>query len=170
MWKTIEWSTNYSVSDEGLIRNDRTNTILNPYVNSLYLSVGLSYKGGKQITRRIHRIVAETFLPNPHNLPQVNHINCNKHDNRLINLEWCTGKQNIKHAIDNKAIDTKRAVCCFDLDGNFIAEYESLKEASIKTSGNLTRISGVINFRKNNNTSGGYRWFAKDRLVPVLYQ
>jgi HNH endonuclease len=65
-----------------------------------YQRVGLM-KNGKLVTRKVHRLVAENFIPNPNNLPQVNHINSIKHDNRVENLEWCDGKYNTKHAIAN---------------------------------------------------------------------
>ena len=65
-----------------------------------YQRVGLM-KNGKLITKKVHRLVAETYIPNPNKLPQVNHINSIKHDNRVENLEWCDGKYNVKHAIKN---------------------------------------------------------------------
>ena len=65
-----------------------------------YQRVGLM-KDGKLITRKVHRLVAQNFIPNPNNLPSVNHINCIKHDNRVENLEWCDNKYNTKHAIEN---------------------------------------------------------------------
>lgn len=62
-----------------------------------YLRVNL-YKNGKPKTGLIHRLVAQTFIPNPNNLPQVNHKNLNKQDNRIENLEWISLEDNIKHA------------------------------------------------------------------------
>lgn len=59
-----------------------------------YLSVDL----GKGNSHTIHRLVAITFLPNPKNLPQINHKDGNKWNNRLENLEWCTGSENMQHA------------------------------------------------------------------------
>lgn len=57
---------------------------------------------GKSVIRSVHRIVAETFIPNPDNLPQVNHINEIKTDNRAENLEWCTQSYNLRYSIERK--------------------------------------------------------------------
>ena len=75
--------------------------ILKPAIDKKgYQRVGLM-KNGKLITRKVHRLVAENFISNPNKLPQVNHINSIKHDNRVENLEWCTSKYNTKHAINS---------------------------------------------------------------------
>lgn len=65
-----------------------------------YLRVGLTING-KLCTKKVHRLVAEAFIPNPDNKPCVNHINGNKDNNFVYNLEWVTYKENTKHAIDN---------------------------------------------------------------------
>lgn len=64
-----------------------------------YYIVSLS-KDNKQTNKYIHRLIAEAFLPNENNLPVINHINGDKTDNGLENLEWCTKRRNIEHAIE----------------------------------------------------------------------
>lgn len=64
-----------------------------------YTTVNLSKDSGYR-TRRVHQLVAQAFIPNPHDLPQLNHINGIKTDNRKENLEWCTASHNSQHAWD----------------------------------------------------------------------
>lgn len=98
MWKTIQNETNYEVSSEGQVRNKQTKQIKSlRYSNKGYARVTL-YPSGK--TYSVHRLVAENFIINPNNYPSVNHKDGNKANNKLENLEWCTPKQNTRHAID----------------------------------------------------------------------
>ena len=65
-----------------------------------HLHVGL-FKDGKTITYSVHRLVAETFIPNPDNLPEVDHRDNNPANNCVTNLRWCTRKQNAEYAVEN---------------------------------------------------------------------
>lgn len=87
----------YEISLLGLVRNTRTKQILKQeQTETGYFRVDL-YKDGKRKHEKVHRLVAKTFLPNPGNKPEVNHINRKKHHNSVYNLEWVTGSENIKH-------------------------------------------------------------------------
>jgi len=97
-WKKINDYDNYSVSNEGQIRNDKTGRILKQYgARGGYAQVTLS-KDGKTKTKYVHRLVMETFKPNdnPQKFTDINHIDYNKSNNSLDNLEWCTHAENMK--------------------------------------------------------------------------
>lgn len=99
-WKPIEGFENYEVSNLGQVRSfyTREAKVLKPSINKDgYLKVGLR-KDGKQYLKSIHRLVATAFIPNPEDKLQVNHIDGDKQNNTVFNLEWVTCKENIQHA------------------------------------------------------------------------
>lgn len=89
----------YEIDDQGNVYSLRSNQIVKPFVNTGgYLKIGLYDKNRKRKGFYIHRLVAGAFIPNPDNLPCVNHKDGNKTNNSAENLEWCTQKENIQHA------------------------------------------------------------------------
>lgn len=114
-------------------------------------------KNGKSYTLRIHRLVAEAFIPNPNRYNYINHIDGNKQNNRVNNLEWCTHEYNIKKAWEDGLCDgLKKKINQYDLNGNFIASYPSIREAERKTGVRNTGINGCLhNVYKS---SGGFVW------------
>lgn len=98
-WKNVpNYEGLYSVSDLGNIKSEYTGKVLKPSVDRFGYVRFSATKNKKQKTIRIHRLVAELFIPNPNNLPQVNHKDGNKLNNTVSNLEWCTDSENKLHA------------------------------------------------------------------------
>lgn len=93
----------------------------------------LLHKDGKRQDLRANRLVAMAFIPNPDNLPYVNHKDENKLNNRVENLEWCTAEYNVNYATAperrRQNDGTIKAVCQYDMDGNFIAKHRSINDA-----------------------------------------
>ena len=99
MWKPIkDWEDLYMVNEFGDVKNIVTgNTIVGDDNGSGYKRVKLWRNKQSEMKYR-HRLVAETFIPNPNNLPEVNHIDSNRSNNHIDNLEWVSRKQNKRHS------------------------------------------------------------------------
>lgn len=154
-WLDISECPTYEVSDEGRVRFKKTGKILKPdWTNKGYAKVAL-WNGEKYLKRYIHRLVAIAFIPNPDELAQVNHIDEDKSNNCVNNLEWCSQDYNIKYS--NPYIDMiGRSVLQFDLDGNLIKEFHSLVAAEKEVGVAHTQIANAADgFTKQ---SGGFIW------------
>lgn len=102
-WRDIPEFPSYQVSDQGRIRNKHTKHVkAMQYDNDGYAKISLrrADNGGQKYRKTVHRLVAEAFLGGKHDHLQVNHKNGIKDDNRVSNLEWVTGSENVKHAYD----------------------------------------------------------------------
>ena len=182
MWKDIKgYEGFYQVSNTGKILSLDRNTT-NGKIRKLqtsnngYLSVTLCKNG--IITRKsIHRLVAETFLPNPYCLPQINHKDEDKTNNLVCinddgsvdleksNLEWCTQLYNNRYGNHSLNISKSRrkAVIQFDINGNEIKSFDSPITASNET--NIPYSSIVGNCNGSQHTAGGYIWKYKKDAV-----
>lgn len=164
-WRNIEGYNNlYQISSMGRVRSFAKNkcTILKNRVSDRgYYYLTLNAKSHK-----IHRLVALAFIENPENKPQVNHINSNKLDNNVTNLEWVTQCENAAHSVcyrrklgvyDNNwpsgAIHyNRKKVFQNDLAGNFIRSFESVSEAA--------KVLGICKFRISQCARGKLKKFA----------
>ena len=132
IWKTIERAPNYEINQFGQVRNKTTLLILKQKIDRYgYLTIGLC-NNKRKIYPTIHRLLALAFIPNPNNYPQVNHIDGNKLNNNLSNLEWISASGNVLHALDNDLYKNARHVIVKDIKTNKIERYLSLKEFSKK--------------------------------------
>lgn len=122
-----------------------------------YLKVSLR-KNGSYKTYLIHRLVAEAFIPNPNNLPCVNHKDENPGNPNVDNLEWCTTDYNLKYSNVAERINKFkfRKVIQYDLNMNEIQKWNSLKEAAIFVNTAQQNISRCCKGRCE--TCGGYKW------------
>ncbi len=110
----------------------------------------------------IHRLMCQGFIENPMNKPYVNHIDGNKQNNNLSNLEWATPRENSKHAVDTGLtthLHCERKVLQYDINMNLLGEFKSLKEAYIVTGVAHQNISKVV--RGLRKTAGNYIWVYK---------
>ena len=156
IWKAIEGHENYEVSNTGKVRthnwmNRGITKEMSPSSCRGYLQVNF-WKDGKQKCMRIHRLVAQAFISNPNNLREVNHIDGNKLNNNVDNLEWCTREENLAHehrtSLGDKAkaglrkcsIPKRKAVIAVNKKSGKVTEYESIQEAGRKLNIEATKI------------------------------
>ena len=191
VWKPIVgYEDCYEVSNIGKIRSIdriiggnrnriRKGQLISPqHSASGYLQVRLC-KFGKSKTYKVHRLVAQAFIPNPDNKPCVDHKNTNRKDNRECNLRWVTPKENsnnplskqhakngtIKETGENKrtcgkfkesVCNTPKNIYCYNLSGVFLNEFQSMIEAEYVTKVEMSGIRKALN--KTYKSAGGYLW------------
>ena len=97
IWADIIGHPGYTVSNFGRVRNERLNKFLYPHYNDGYKQVPLS-TGKIRFIKKVHRLVAIAFIPNPENKPLINHKDKVRDNNNVDNLEWVTYKENSQHA------------------------------------------------------------------------
>lgn len=184
VWKDIPgYEGYYKVSNTGKVMSLKRRGVKNNRTLKAakdkdgYERVVLCIDGNKR-NYQVHRLVALAFIPNPLNLPQVNHINEVKYDNRVDNLEWCDNEYNVnygnrsmkaslsqtgeKNHIYGKPSPNRRPVMCYTLEGTFVKEFNSLREVN-KWLGISLKSGDVCNCCKGRlHQSHGYIWRYKE--------
>lgn len=174
----------YAVSNYGRIKSlpkkvfnhkgfwNREEKIIKPGKDSKgYLRVSIC-SNGKPHTFKVHRLVAQAFIPNPENKPQVNHIDGNKQNNRVENLEWCTNGENSKHAFRtglnhaNYTPTNSRKILQINKDTNeIIAKYPSINAALRHFNLPITKRANIVECCKGKQITGyGYKWKYEDEM------
>ncbi|ATE83960.1 HNH endonuclease [Lactococcus phage LP0209] len=155
---------NYEVSNLGKVRNIKSGRTLKPsLIQSGYLRHSL-YKHNKRKNLLLHRIIATAFIDNPEEKPCVNHIDENKLNNDLRNLEWCTARENAIHGTRIKRIAEKRSkkVIQLDLNDNILNVFKSMRQAERETGISATSISACCNGKRK--SAGKYKWRKNERI------
>ena len=168
VYKLVKDYDKYSISNFGNVKNNFNNKLLKIQKSSGYSTIGLN-QNNKRNALLIHRLVAQAFIPNPENKLTVNHINHDKYDNRVTNLEWNTQKEQNEH---NYKTETKkrtttraRSVACFDkITNEKLMEFRTMSEASewLYAKGTSKCIdsclAGIRHSINLNNMCHGYVW------------
>lgn len=167
------------ICSNGCKKNYKSKILKSKFEKDGYLRIGLT-KFSKETKKYIHRLVAETFVPNPNNYSEVNHIDENKSNNKAINLEWCTRKYNMNYGnrikkqvahtnykkiaskIDYKALSvlqksaTQKAVYQYSKEYKFIKRWSSFSQVENELGIHHSNIVACCTGRRK--STGGYIW------------
>lgn len=173
-WKDISgYENKYQISNFGQVKSLNFNhsgheKIMKTNPNDKgYLQICLT-KNNIKHTHRVHRLVAEAFIPNPNNLPCVNHIDETKLNNNVENLEWCTFTENTQYG--TRSIRCGRPINQFSLEGDFIKTFLTSKDAERETGVYHSHILACCHKKPHCLTTGGYKWeFASNSRNTLLH-
>lgn len=153
--KQINGYSRYFIDTIGNIYDIKKKRYICQWVdNTGYKQCNLYSENGIKVYKRIHRLVAETYIPNAKNLPQVNHKDGNKLNNNVNNLEWTTNSENTIHGYRNNLYHSKKrshSVNVYDKNWNFLKQYKSIRKLSEDLNLNRKTVTAILKNQKKNN-------------------
>lgn len=159
IWRDVAEFPNYEISNIARVRNKETGLIRLPSLGKRGYPVLSFKKDGKTFVRTLHRVFALAWIPNPENKREINHINGDKCDCSLYNLEWATPLENMTHARKTGLHNSDGDKAVWQLkDGEVIAVYKSCSEAARVTGFNRSNISSCARGNTKLKTYKGYEW------------
>lgn len=171
-WKDIEGYPNYMVSNLGRVKSlkfGKEKILKSRKNNDGYLYINLC-KEGKKKTHTIHRLVAQAFLPNPNNLPEVNHKDEDKTNNRIENIEYCDRKYNINYGNRNEkmAKSLSKPILQFTKEMELVRKWESATDASRVLGINQGDICSCLKGKLK--SVGGFIWGYEKDYEKILFK
>jgi len=159
-WRPIKgYEDRYKISNTGVVFSEISKKFLTPKIDRYGYKVVSLCRDGKSKYTTIHRLVATAFIPNPYNLPTVNHKDENKLNNVVINLEWATVKDNVNYGTRNERMANskkKNPIAQYDTKMNLIRIHLGIKDAQRTTGINRNSIREVCLGKRSD--AGGYKW------------
>lgn len=154
--KEIKESNNHVIDEYGYLYNKRDLTKpICQWIDNVGYKQSVIRIDGKRKYLRIHRLVAIAFIPNPNNLPQVNHIDGNKLNNNLDNLEWVDNRTNTQHGYDNNLYHSKKRshpVLVYDkITKALLYSFKSIRSLSDELGLNRKTVTSILNGTKETN-------------------
>lgn len=170
----IPYFEDYLINRKGEVYSKKTNKFLKPWLDSKgYLQVQL-LKNGNKYSFKVHRLVAIVFLPNPNNLPEVNHKDENKQNPNLDNLEWCTVKYNnnygtrgyrVSQSNKKSLLRKRKSILQLDSNLNIIREYDTIER--VKDFG-FCQPNVIAVLKNRRKTTGGFSFIYKEDFANEL--
>lgn len=153
-WLPIDAFPSYEVSSNGRIRNSKSNKVLKPFSNQNGYSLVTLYEDGVPHTKKVHRLVTDAFYDGDNTGFQINHIDGDKTNNFIGNLERCTPSENIQHAYDTGLRKPPRTKSIMVVETGDV--FESISDCARKINGTVSGIYDCITGRQN--THRGYHF------------
>lgn len=163
-WAPISAAPGYEISDRGSIRNRKGKMLRPGRTPSGYLAYSFTTGPKQSVTLRVHRVVAEAFIPNPENKAFVDHIDGQRDNNLAPNLMWVTPSENSKKAVRRGGWGRK--VVQLSMEGAFLRTWDSAVQASAATGAQRSIIANCCQGTTRNRSSGGYKWAYADEYFP----